>query len=66
MKRVPGEEQYVVTAPLIIVRVAPDGHSEHIYRHGRVPPGVQRDQLAHLLGAGLIAPLHPTPEGEDQ
>jgi hypothetical protein len=52
--RVPGEEAYVVTAALVVVRCAPDGHDAYVYRHGAVPANADPDQVAGLLRDGLI------------
>ena len=57
-KEVPGEAEYVVTAALAVIRCAPDGHFEHVYRGGPVPPNADPEQVKHLLSSGLIASIH--------
>ncbi len=48
---------HVVTCPLVVARVGPDGHQEHLYRGARIPAATQHDQLRHLIAMKLIAPI---------
>jgi hypothetical protein len=54
MREMPGEARYIVTAPLIVVRCAPDGEFHHLYRGAHVPATVDPPQLDMLLSSGMI------------
>ncbi|WP_155893054.1 hypothetical protein [Intrasporangium chromatireducens] len=54
-RELPGDANYVVTAPLVVVRTA-KGY-QHLYDGQRLPAGVDPVQMRSLIDGGMIAPI---------